>query len=249
MDRARKSAGLIADILLGVALPFYSGRRATLSLKNIVVGAGIGRLAAIRMRSRLHIRARSEHRITLLGSAHELGEVLAGINVSHNATRLLRCGLGPALHVHAVEPTASSFDSTTRASTLDRPLVPNMGRGLRDHSAPHDQVNGADYHTILHRLACSLPDVRPSRRHCMRHAARPVVAGVPSVTLASGEVFYADLIVCADGMESTLQKDVTGLDHRDTPVGDPGYRAVVSAGPIFEDPELGPLVEIPETIV
>ena len=88
-----------------------------------------------------------------------------------------------------------------------------MGRGLRDHSAPHYQVDRADYHAMLHRLACSLPDARPSRRHCMRHAARPVAAGVPSVTLASGEVFYADLIVCADGMGGTLQKAVTGLDH------------------------------------
>ena len=49
-------------------------------------------------------------------------------------------------------------------------------------------------------------------------------------------------------MESTLQKAVKGLDH--TPGGDPGYRAVVvSAGPIFENPELGPLVEMPETTV
>ena len=127
MDRARKSAELVADILLGVSLPFYSGRRATLSLKNIVVGAGIGSLAAIRMRSRLHIRARGEHRITLLWSVHDLGEVVAGIKAPHNATRLLRCGLGPALHVHAAEPTAVVFRQYDTGEHVGSPAGPEHG--------------------------------------------------------------------------------------------------------------------------
>ena len=119
-----------------------------------------------------------------------------------------------------------------------------MKHELRDHSAPYYQINRTDYHAMLHRLACTLPgaticDMRPD----------PVLAGGPSVTLASGEVFYADLIVGANGVKSTLQKAVTGLNHRATPTGSPAYRAVVSAGLMFEEPELGPLVDVLETIV
>ena len=111
-----------------------------------------------------------------------------------------------------------------------------MKRELPDHSPPYYQINRADYHATLHRLACTPPgaticDMRPD----------PVLAGGPSVMLVSGEVFYADLIVGANGVKSTFQKAVTGLNHKATPTGDPAYRAVVSAGLMFEEPVMPPV--------
>ena len=95
----------VTDVPLEKVPPLYGRRRGSLSLNIIVVvGAGIGGLAAA------HTLAHAGHRVTLLGSARELGDVGAGIQVSPNATRLLlRWGLGPALRAHAVEPTGIAF--------------------------------------------------------------------------------------------------------------------------------------------
>jgi 2-polyprenyl-6-methoxyphenol hydroxylase-like FAD-dependent oxidoreductase len=73
----------------------------------------------------------------------------------------------------------------------------------------------------------------------------PVVADEPSITLASGEVLYADLIVGTDGAGSILQEALTGLDDRATPTGEPAYRADL----MLEDPELRPSVEMPHMVV
>lgn len=64
----------------------------------------------------------------------------------------------------------------------------------------------------------------------------PAIAGRPSITVASGEVLSADLIVGADGARSTLPKAVTGIDDRATPTGDVAYCAAVGADLKFEDP-------------
>ena len=77
----------------------------------------------------------------------------------------------------------------------------------------------------------------------------PAVQGGPSVTLASGEVLYADLVVAADGVKSTLQKTVTGLDDGPTLTGDAAYRAVVCTNLMLQDSELRPFVETPELTV
>jgi len=100
MRHPSKHAEVVADITHWVVPPLYGDRRATLSLNIIVLGGGIGSHAAA------HTRA--GHRVTLKESLRELCQVGAGISVSHNATRfLLRCGLGPAVHVHVAEPTAT----------------------------------------------------------------------------------------------------------------------------------------------
>ena len=91
----------------------------------------------------------------------------------------------------------------------------------------------------------------PSVRICRGAPVRdiqpdPAVQGGPSVTLACGEVLYADLVVGTDGVKSTLQKVVTGLDDIPTPTGFAAYRAVVCTDLMLQDPELRPFVETPE---
>ena len=243
MDHQSKPVAPTPDILLEEVPPLYGGRRAALSLNIVVVGAGIGGLAAA------HTLAQARHRVTLLESARVLGDVGAGIQVSPNATRLLlRWGLGPALRAYGVEPTAISirrYDTGERVGYHS--CIPYM---VRDHGAPNYQVHRADYHAMLHRLACTAPGVRI----CLGSAVKdvqpdPAVVGGPSVTLASGEVLYADLVVGADGLKSTLQKIVTSLDDMPEPTGDAAYRAVISTDLMLEDPELRPFVERPEATV
>lgn len=237
----QSSQELASDIPLEKVPPLYGGRRAALSLNIVVVGAGLAGLAAT------YTLAHAGHRVTLLESASVLGDVGAGIQVSPNATRLLlRWGLGPALAASAVEPTAIVF---RRYDTGTRVGYTRWGaRMAHEHGAPYYHIHRADYHAMLLRLARAAPGGVRIRLGAAVRAVQPdpAVAGGPSVTLASGEVVCADLIVAADGVKSTLQKAVTGLDDRATPTGDAAYRAVVSTDLMLQDPELRPFVETPE---
>jgi salicylate hydroxylase len=69
--------------------------------------------------------------------------------------------------------------------------------------------------------------------------------GGPSITFESVDVLHADVIVGADGVKSTLQKVVMGLNDAPMP-GDAAHRAVICTDSVLLDPELRPFVETPE---
>lgn len=82
----------------------YQGRKASLSLDIVVVGCGLGGLAAA------YCLGQAGHRVTVVESAPAIGEVGAGIQIGPNLTRLLiRWGLGPKLKEIAVVPEAILF--------------------------------------------------------------------------------------------------------------------------------------------
>ncbi|KAN0111235.1 FAD/NAD(P)-binding domain containing protein [Russula decolorans] len=221
--------------------PLYGGHHAMLSLNIIVVGAGLGGLAAT------HTLAQAGHRITLLESASAISDVGAGIQVSPNATRLLHnWGLGQALAAVAVEPTAVVF---RRYDTGSRVGYTHWGtRMVEDHGSPYYHIHRGDYHAMLLRLVSAAPGVRIRINAAVRDVQPdPTLQGGPSVTLASGEVLYADVIIGADGVKSTLQKAVTGFDDAPIPTGDAAYRAIIRTDSMLQDPELRQFVETPET--
>jgi salicylate hydroxylase len=79
----------------------YNGRKASLSLDIIVVGCGLGGLAAA------HALSQAGHRITIVESAPAIGEIGAGIQVTPNLSRILiRWGLGEQLKKISVMPEA-----------------------------------------------------------------------------------------------------------------------------------------------
>jgi hypothetical protein len=231
---------IAADVPIEKVPPLYDGRRAALSLNIVVVGAGLGGLAAT------HSLAQAGHRVMLLESAPRLGDVGAGIQVSPNVSRLLiRWGLGSALGATAVQPEAIVF---RRYDTGERVGYSHWGNDLiPEHGAPYYHIHRADYHTLLLRLARAAPGVHIRLGAAVRDAQPdPTVEGGPSVTLASGEVIYADVIIAADGVKSTLQKIVTGRNDNPMPTGDAAYRATIPTDLMLRDPELRPFVETPE---
>ena len=70
----------------------------------------------------------------------------------------------------------------------------------------------------------------------------------PSVTLEAGEVLRGDLVVCADGIKSSVRDRInrSSLPPQDT--GDVAYRILVPSGPLLSDPEMAPLVHEPWAI-
>jgi salicylate hydroxylase len=68
----------------------------------------------------------------------------------------------------------------------------------------------------------------------------------PSVTLKSGKVLKADLIIGADGVKSYLQQVVSGQPNRAVPTGDAAYRATIPASLMVQDPELREFIDHPQ---
>lgn len=95
----------------------YNGRRAALTLNILIIGCGIGGLAAA------HTLSHAGHDVTIVESASKIGEVGAGIQVTPNLSRLLiRWGLGEQLATTAVRPEAIAFRRCACISAATRIL-------------------------------------------------------------------------------------------------------------------------------
>lgn len=84
------------------------------------------------------------------------------------------------------------------------------------------------------RVDCRVVSVDPSK---------------PTVTLASGEVVSADLIIGADGVRSMTREYVVGGPDAPKATGDAAYRALIPTEKLLEDDDLRPLVENTESII
>jgi salicylate hydroxylase len=71
---------------------------------------------------------------------------------------------------------------------------------------------------------------------------------IPTLTLESGELVKADLVIGADGVKSLTREYVVGGPDKPTPTGDAAYRAIIPADLLLNDPDLRSLVNIPEMV-
>jgi salicylate hydroxylase len=83
------------------------------------------------------------------------------------------------------------------------------------------------------------------RTNCRVVALDP---SIPTLTLESGEVIRADLVIGADGVKSLTREYVVGEPDKATPTGDAAYRAIIPTDLLLQDPDLRPLVENPEMV-
>ena len=113
---------------------------------------------------------------------------------------------------------------------------------VADYGSPYYHIHRADFHKLLFDLAA--PHVTVLLDSTVI-GCDPGPAS-PSVTLKSGRVLKADLIVGADGVKSYIQQLVSGHQNRAEPTGDAAYRAIVPASLMKQDPELRVFIDHPE---
>jgi salicylate hydroxylase len=241
----------------------YKGRRASLPLNIVVIGCGLGGLAAS------YCLAQAGHTITILEAASAIGEVGAGVQASPNVSRLLmRWGLGPRLEELGVKIQAISLKRCElRRSVLVLLLDVNiqgpmmrwsggrrLGMSSKRNTVPLSTSytlvlsllhiclltrlkQRADFHRMLYSVTESYCNIRVNSRVV---SVDPLT---PSVTLASGEVVTADLIIGADGVKSVTREYVVGGPDKPRVTGDAAYRALIPTEKLLQDDELKPLVE------
>lgn len=71
----------------------------------------------------------------------------------------------------------------------------------------------------------------------------------PSVTLASGEIVSADILIGADGVKSITRQYVVGGPDAPMATGDSAYRALIPTEKLLQDDDLKSLVEKTESII
>ena len=190
-------------------------------LKIVIAGAGIAGLTAAIALARRGVATQVFER------APAFEEIGAGIQLSPNATRILRrLGILDRLTETAARPEAIEL---RRADSL-RLLadVPLGDAAERRWGAPYLTVHRADLQAALLEAALGHPEIRLTSGATLRDAAFPDGRAVLSVEHGGTvEAIEADLTVGADGVWSTLRGLRGGGPSRFT--GQLAWRAMVAA--------------------
>jgi salicylate hydroxylase len=169
----------------------------------IVVGAGIGGLAAAAA------LLQSGHRARVYEQAPQLGEVGAGIQMSANAVKVLdHLGLRARFAATAVRPKAFEIRRFDSGELLHR--LPLGEQHEQRHGAPYFQIHRSDLHGALQeavrgRGGAVALDAKAHRIEEDAHGA--------TVFFENGTTASAELIIGADGIKSTVRQHVLGADH------------------------------------
>lgn len=136
--------------------------------------------------------------------------------------------------------------------------IPSLGNRFLDwhgnvllNVSYHDMKEryGAEYY-FLHRadlvnLLAETANAHPRIDVRMDSRVASYDFETPSVTLASGEVLNADVIIACDGIKSSVRDAINGTPLPPQDTGDVAYRILVPARPLLDDPEMAPLVKEP----
>ncbi|KAI1148119.1 FAD binding domain-containing protein [Nemania diffusa] len=199
----------------------YSTSQPALSV--LVIGCGLSGLA-----SALAL-GQAGHRVTVFERSAQLQEIGAGIQLSPNATRLLRqWGVLDEVLRHADRPEAGTFRSRTGVVVSQSPPV--VHPKLVSDESPYVVVHRADLLKALLSGTTKLPiEIK------LGSEVTDVDFNTPSITLASGETYEADMVLGADGERSRCRGWLLGRPDAPFSPGDVVYRVSIPTKGITKD--------------
>ncbi|KAL4813149.1 hypothetical protein BDW67DRAFT_188003 [Aspergillus spinulosporus] len=202
-------------------------------MKVIIVGAGIGGLAAgIGLR-------RKGHDVQIFERSSLLREVGAAINVCPNASQVLAQWGFDFKRSRMV--TARSH---LRASGIT--LQTNFTATYPDftllYGGPWLMAHRVDLHSELRRVAVDPEGLGKPVELVLRADVVDYNAEDASITLRDGSIHYADLLVAADGVHSSAIRHVIGHPTPAVATGWAVFRWLIPTEELEGDPEIAPLL-------
>jgi len=172
-------------------------------MKVIIAGAGIGGLSAALA------LARAGFGVVVVERAPELMEVGAGLQLSPNAMKCLAwLGVGEAIGKVGSEPATLELRIGKSGATVFS--IPMGEAARRRYGAPYLHVHRADLAGILANAA---QEAGARIRFGTRVSAFTREGAEIRVGLDTGDILSGDLLVGADGMRSSVRRQLLGLDH------------------------------------
>ncbi|KAL3483107.1 hypothetical protein BJX62DRAFT_231206 [Aspergillus germanicus] len=208
--------------------------RSKITLKIIIVGAGLGGLStAIAL-------ATQGHKVMVYEQAPQLGEVGAGIQIPPNSARLLnKLGVGHYLANCATEPEGMTFRRWENGDAIGYTrLIPGFRKTF---DAPYYVIHRADFHSALVQRARDLGiEIKLGCKVAEYDLGRT------AIRLETGENIGADLVVAADGIKSLARPVLEeGPEKSVDKLGYAAYRATVDVDLLKSDPDTAWLLEKP----
>lgn len=172
-------------------------------MRIIVAGGGIGGLSAALA------LARAGFSVEVMEQADALREVGAGLQLSPNATKVLRA-LGVLDRVEAAASRPDALELRIGRTGQRIFTIPMGARAEKRYGAPYLHVHRADFVAAL-RDAAEAAGAKVTL--ASRVAAFTREGKVVRVGLDSGEIVEAGLLIGADGMHSAVRRQMFGEDH------------------------------------
>ncbi|KAI0346928.1 FAD/NAD(P)-binding domain-containing protein [Trametopsis cervina] len=213
-----------------------TGSAASLSLDFLVVGGGLGGCSVA------YTLCQAGHRVRVLERLPALGTPAAGLRVPPNMSKILKRWVGEEeLRRTAVLNLATPWWDLDTGERVGEALW--RQDVMTETGGDFIMMAHEDVHRIVHKLAVSA-----GARVDFGADVTAVNPGTPkpSVTLASGEVITADIIIGADGPRSLVRELVLGEPDDPRPDGITVFGAVVPASYMAKDPVLNRMVKAKE---
>lgn len=189
----------------------------------VIVGGGIGGLAAALACSRQGVFSAPGPRLQLLEQAPAFAEVGAGVQLGPNVTRVLHgWGLQQALSQVAVFPERLEVRSAMSARLLG--TLPLGTEALARYGAPYATIARQDLHDLLRQAVVRTGVVDIALNTRIASVARH--EELVSLTTHEGQELEAGCVVAADGVWSVLRRQLLG-DGAPRVTGHLAFRAMV----------------------